>query len=645
MSLINTLIKIGQWQSENKDDWDDIIHTPKIEETTKKGVKIAHYIVSLNFDVDQQQIYVAQDNLEEYEEERAKKHRSVKIQGGNNKSFYVCVEAPKSLEQLKKSLFGKEGDDRKGEFMLAIEHYAPALAQSQLYQALHSIDQLYEVFARQYLVQDKKGKLKVARDVLFQGLGLTPTKKVALVYTQLKSKALGITTYTPLYQLEGYEAFIRQRLLGNQAKADNKQASHEKLCYASGLQSQGVAPANFSRGYNFNAMFVQTTKNYAQDFDKKNFGKNYQLSSQNLRYLERASELLLSDYKVKIAEAAHVIVPEFMGNTALNFATTLEKIRHKTNLLFRLTALDSFAEDIQDELDEGEPFWLNFIAYESDGNFFKAIHQITEVSHFYFQQVLSAVEKTAWEMRKWLSSKYRFNFYSIYQLVPVRKGKEKKNVALVLLKEILEGRKINKATLFKSFVQLVLCHRYERYRSYTNVRTFQNFDFAVKEAVFSYLAFFQILKKLNLLNNMDNNSAATTPDDVATNKSADLGQQIEAFFTKMDYNDAQKALFYLGRALNSVAYKQSEQGYKSKPILNKINFNGLRREDIVRLRKDLTEKTLQYKIHKKTEFDLARFTQYFDFNHWQMPQEEAVFFLLSGYSFGTAQHFSEPKQD
>ena len=116
--------------------------------------------------------------------------------------------------------------------------------------------------------------------------------------------------------------------------------------------------------------------------------------------------------------------------------------------------------------------------------------------------------------------------------------------------------------------------------------------------------------------------------------STDFGDKVEEFFKRTGYSNSQKALFYLGRMLNTIAYQQTVKGHKSKPILNKLNFNGMDKKEIITLQYDLFEKARQYGIVDKIEFDNARFTEYFDYNNWSMKPEESLFFILSGYSFG-----------
>lgn len=111
----------------------------------------------------------------------------------------------------------------------------------------------------------------------------------------------------------------------------------------------------------------------------------------------------------------------------------------------------------------------------------------------------------------------------------------------------------------------------------------------------------------------------------------DYEQKIDNFFQRMNYNSQQKAMFFLGRMLNAVAYLQKD---KNKTVIDKVNYNGMDRDDIVRLRIDLFEKAKQYGKPEKVLFSDSHFSQYFDFEHWEMNPQEAVFFILTGYSFG-----------
>jgi CRISPR-associated protein Csh1 len=225
---------------------------------------------------------------------------------------------------------------------------------------------------------------------------------------------------------------------------------------------------------------------------------------------------------------------------------------------------------------------------------------------------------------------YDFNLSCLYPIIPIRKEKEKKNEALFLFKCIFENRRIAPARLFKSFCELVLCHQFQRYKSYTNVREYEDraFDFAVRDAVFKYLAFIFVLQQLKLVTIMEEKQLTPRlPEGVGN----DYNEKTYAFLDRMGYKEDQRALFFLGRMLSTVAYLQEG---KKKNVLDKVNFNGMKPSAIRRLRNDLMEKAKQYNAIQKVVYNDAEFSKYFKNEGWKMNPEEAVFFLLSGYSFG-----------
>ena len=48
--MLNTLLKIGEWQSEGKSEWDRYLEKPKIKATDNRGNELKNYIISLIFD-------------------------------------------------------------------------------------------------------------------------------------------------------------------------------------------------------------------------------------------------------------------------------------------------------------------------------------------------------------------------------------------------------------------------------------------------------------------------------------------------------------------------------------------------------------------------------------------------------------------
>jgi len=630
--MLDALLKIGEWQKKKMSKWDSIIDRPNIEWKSKEEKSINNYTIGLVFDLDKKDIYLCEDLLKEYDEEKdPEKYKAIHIQGGNNKSIYVTAE-PKKINQIFKTFFGKlNNEDAKcGELKEAIDKDFNEFQNSNLYDLLQSIFPLRQIFIEK-TVNDGKFKIKN----LLETLNLENRDKVVLIYTSIKSERLGFSGPTPIAQLESYKSFLSKKFL----ETDEKLAKESnKLCYASGEIEDDVASLNLSTRYSINKMFVTETRNYAAMFKKNLFSKNYQVSLKNQEKLDMASDFLLNNYTITIAGINHVIIPQFMHNEEIDFEIALDKLKTKSDLLFSLKTLDELTQNIEVEVEQ--TYWIDFIAIESDGKFFKTLDHIKDISKFHFQRVYETFVDIDWEFKKltqivdWESVKFNykktwaFNLNTIYGLIPIRRDKEKKNVALQLIKTILENRKIERKFLFDFFSELMLCHYYRRYSSYKNVKQYGKdyFGLAIRDSIFKYLAFFQVLKNLNLID-MEQESKAIPAEEVIN----DFDEKIDQFFRRMDFNEKQKAMFFLGRMLNAVTYLQKD---KKRTVIDKLNYNGMDKDDIVRLRVDLFEKAKQYGKPENILFNDSHFSQHFDFENWDMNPKEAVFFILTGYSFG-----------
>lgn len=639
--MLQTLIKLGRQAGLSLGEWDDILHKPKFPTQTKKGDKITNYIAPLIFNLDEG--ISSLGKLIPYDEEKSpERFFNVKIQGGNNKAIYTCVET-KGFEQLRKSFFGipdKNGNPSvQGQFTEAIDKGFPDLQTTPLYEVLQALFQHRDAFESSYL--SEKGSADPRK--IIEALSLQPNEQVVLLVVGVIWAAKGWDEPVYFRDIDGYKSFLKRKFLDdNSLSSDEKQ--DPRLCYATGELRENVREPESIVRYNLNKMFVTTTINYANNFDGGNFSRNYQIDRETLTDLERGSQKLLNEYKTKIAGIDHCIIPQLLHSNSAPIENTLDKLSRQSDLLFQYKIYEEIVAEITDEVDE-EPYWINFLGFESDGNFFKTINIIKDVSRTHFErlirqfrivnEVFKSLEGVNWGnvMSVGDGNVLEFNMFTAYSIIPVRKDKEKKNLALVLFKQLLEKRPIEREKLFGYFRELILCHRFARYSGYTNIRKNSIFDFAIRDAVFQYLALFQVLKPFKLIHDMEQTDNPIPEAVVPSEQSSESQKKMEVFFTKMDYNDSQKALFYLGRVLSTVARKQYEKGYTSKPVLNKLNYNGMNKDDILKLKKDLSEKTQQYSLHTFTEPAFSRFTELFNYNKWSMKPNEALFFILSGYSF------------
>lgn len=619
--MLNTLIEIGKQVSEGRDPWEDFLLTIKVKE---KDAEKEQLMLPVVFNLDTDEVSVGE--LKRYNTERRRDYGFIDILKGHNKAIYVAV-VDKNLDKLAKALFGKESKDGgrpadRGEFQEAIQKDYPHLVESEFYEALSAVQKLSAVFYERF--NDEKGKLGL-KDVSIGKQSL-----LVGVYAAVSSAEKGWKE-KPLAQIEGYRTFIEEKFLPKAASQEDDRAL--RLCYATGELKSDVGEANFSARYNLNKIFQATTINYASNFDGKQLRQNYQLSEAVRIFLDRGSEKMLNDYQVRIAGLPHICVPRLPIGSEYDI-TEYRRLRDKTDLIFRTSDIASVISELEDQAN-GTIYWLDFYGFESDGNFLKMTNHIQDVSGIHIQNIIRQSKEVSKTLRLLLRDRL-VNLAGMYYRIPVRKDL-KSNQALELFKMVLEKRPVRASLLWQHFTELVLCHWFGRYEAYDNIdkpRKEGILDALLREAVFSYLAFRQILIKLNLLIMEDNQGMSKR--EVAIK----LAAQVSQFLDDMNYSQEQRAMFFLGKALKRVVSMQRKDG-KAKTALDMVNFNGLDERSIRNIATGIMEKGRQYSGQKsfpsKLEGDLDRFFQHFPggADNWAMDPREALFFFLSGYTHWT----------
>lgn len=114
--------------------------------------------------------------------------------------------------------------------------------------------------------------------------------------------------------------------------------------------------------------------------------------------------------------------------------------------------------------------------------------------------------------------------------------------------------------------------------------------------------------------------------------------ELKDFIQKMGYSESQTSLILLGMLINQVARKQYDHNLTSKPILDKLNYQGMNPGKLQRLSTDVFAKIKQYKaLYPANEKMYADHTMLLHKNlkRWDLSDQENVFYVLSGYALGT----------
>lgn len=609
--MLKTIYQIGKSLGGSRTQWDDIMDNP----VSPKDQEKKQYIVPIEFNLDTGEARFRHDEVSAFSASNLVALRSIKIQGGNNKAFYITIP-PAKQDQLMKSLFGKVNDNGEfppvGELIGVIETIASELKESLLYKVLTEIPKCRPSFMA--LIQDDNSGISLVKAVSRE---YNKNEVVVLVTTHVTSESLGLNNAF-IGSLEGYTHLIEKKFFTKHAVSD---AKNKQICYATGELLTDVKEAEFSDRYNINKFFVKTTLNFANNFESDNYAKNYQLSSAVETALDRGSKQLLDQAIVKIAGVRHIIIPEFLNQDDIDLPI---RLKATSELLFdRASREHIFAQD--DNAETHDFYWINYIAVDSDGNYFKVGNQIKDISKLHLENIISAFQTTDKLLSPWLG-KYAFNLYSVYKSIPIRDEKQK-NAALHIFKQLMEQRKIDKRILMEHFTALILCHWHQRYRAYSNIDSTSPdfFDIAARDAVFKYLAFIHTLNQLDLIQ-------PTIKTQLMEEGKPTIAQEEEAFFKAMNYTSEQRALFHLGRALHRLVGEQNQKGHK-KNTLDKLNYNGMDKHAIYRFANELFESSRHYGISEKIAWNWGAFSRLFNLNDWAMNPQEALFYILSGYTY------------
>lgn len=622
--MLNTLISLGNEIAQQQGEWDNLVEIPKFDEKNKDGEPITNYVLIVTFDIDAQTIAI-KNNFHAFGVQSSPvKYRNInsELWGRNGAPWMVTCSYPKKLPILLKSIFGKPEDDiGMGSFQKSLLKSYPESRDSLFYKALEACYTLRNV----PIEEEKKGIDVLDSEFISKKVTLPKNHKIVLISIAIKSELLGISDPTLLCQLDGYDHFIKKNFSKD---FNSKQDGDEKLCYVTGKKSSNVSLPSFPDREDLNNIFVTTTINYANNLEKTAFTNNYQISADIQKALQNGSNYIrgkLNNQRcsVRIANTEHFIIPVFLQTEDVDLKFEMDHIQKLSEWVFSTKQLDNLFEGLGSE---SSLFWINYIAYASDGNSVKVINHIKDVSSIWFYTIVIKDNEQSNLISKYFNSK-RLNLSTIYYAIPIRKDHEQKNDALKLLSQVLEQRKVSIQKLFNHFTELILCHYYNRYPSYSNI-TYkpESFDFAIRDSVIKYLFLLNFLKSLNLTD-MEVNEKSTL-------EGKDSSDKLKQFFEEMGYSPQQQSLYWLGRMVSKIGTAQFKKGHSQKPVLNKINYNGMDYSKIQRLFVDTFELATQYRIANEINFYSNSFTQIFpaDEKLWKITPQEGVFYILSGFS-------------
>ena len=455
-----------------------------------------------------------------------------------------------------------------------------------------------------------------------------------------------------LSQMEEYKQLVK--LVNNLgellAQPATKKASkqQERICYICHEEKPDVSSSNTKQlsRTGINKIFTTTTINSARYTSRgADYDDAYSICVSCYNNLRVGENFISNNLRTKIAGENAFLLPEpLFGEFDYN---KIGKIKEDLDFAFQSQEANAWLDRVEAESDwlDIANYMIHIIVYRTDGNSVTILETMEDVPTLRIKQIMNLFHRHAESVKPHLAGMSLGNIYRIIPVTESKNGQVDIGRVLSFYKSILSGELIRTETVFgyacealdKGMAQLrkssISNYNNMSLHSYSNNKE----DFFIKAIVMQYLVLLHTLQDLQLLNlpfNDQREGVLMGADEQKTQPDA-LGK-MEEFLNVHQFKPEAKALFYLGAMIQRVAREQYKNEHKTKPILQKINFQGMNQREVNQLYLDACEKFRQYKIFDYyCELLIKQFNKHYGAirENWPLSDHENVFYIMSGYGY------------
>jgi CRISPR-associated protein Csh1 len=411
--------------------------------------------------------------------------------------------------------------------------------------------------------------------------------------------------------------------------------------------------------------YINDKISFASEIEKKSFVKNLSISKDAYQAIMAGEAYILRNFNTRFSGLPCYIIPDFLYDLPFKDVLLQDISKHISELVRTVKTVVT-AEVLHRDIEDYKEFEnqmdnhisLHFL-------FYTPIQAALKVNKLVSDVPLTHLRRLGYEMRKageigqrfFRNEKFNLGLEPIYYLIPMRvqRGENfEKRKILQVYESLLTNKPLSYQWILTQFVQLAKVHMYASYSLYQYNDKKEYNDFQLVDAMVRAQLFLKLLQNLNLIKEEREMTKVTydLPD-------TDMIEYMET----MNYNVAQSSLFLLGYLIARIGSAQvgkaneraealgQARGGKTanKPILSKINYHGMNKQKLMMLSSDVFEKMRQLKIASlQNEAVYAEHKRLFDSalqTKWNLSDRESVFYLLSGYAYGTKRILSAVKKD
>lgn len=398
---------------------------------------------------------------------------------------------------------------------------------------------------------------------------------------------------------------------------------------------------NFTR-FRLLKFYINDKIGFASNLIEAGFFKNYAVCEECYKYLLVGERFVEKHLKMKFGEADVYLIPQFYQNINPQQLTPWEwadRLKEKVERLNKLEALEEFQEKIADDRYRqvgDDSYLLNFLfARHPRGSAEVKVQRfVQDVPPHRLTELAEALKEVRDLFGEGKLNYLAIDYIKIYYLLPIRKVRNEPQIGIYLdmLGALLKGSSVKLMYLTKLLMETARVHVFNKYEAYVQRKSTSDKRLAddLGKFLISAQFFVYYLKKLGMLKELQGGGSKLIWEDL-------VSPEIKVYWGKVGLADHQRALFLLGYLVGEIGKKQFDEG-GTKPIINKINFQGMTEAKIKVLASEVLEKLYQYKIWKYKEGLYAAMKELLDKSLGKFASpEDNVFWILSGYAFSTAQ--------
>lgn len=626
----------------------------KVSIRTKQQKK--RYVIKINFDLGKEKITF---DIEEMDENSVEKYLHFGHQGAANKlQWYVTYEKCNNLisqslpnlieeledselkhliEQVLQTFFIDHGEDKniRYRYMMDIDRY----------------------FTK--TLSEIKGDINEdSNDNKDKELLKAVTNMVTKFFAEefdIKTDQIGLFTLCVNGKAIAQEKTYLELIEKSMQKQEGKVTKTTIICSVCGSKDNCTSKIDILTKFYTTNLHI-----FANNMNKKNYDKNLLLCDKCHNKFKAASVFMENDLRTKIAGLDVYIIPHVVYGKNLN-ANRVKQMAEIINPISgsgeALTTVPEYRSEVERRLaylnKENFVFLLNIM-------FYRKLHASTKIQKLIQDidpSVFSVLSDAFYDSLNVFYKHYpeavvdnlskRANLKFIYFMHPIKLKEgspaQFQNV-LRTYDNILNQKTLRSEVIFKNLADIltIIWREKEGYNvSFVKTQTTRQraFDFKVLDC--SYYIYF--LERFGSLKGGEGMNV----------ERLNLNSGILSYIKEMGYNEQQTSLFLLGVLVGAIGGEQSKRQYERelegtyKPILNKINFNGMDKYRIMKLSNQIPSKLRHEKIQQYYEglFSAHKYLLDKNIQSWKLNKDESLFYLLSGYGYQTMKKKTEKVND